>query len=574
MKKSLVFGFLLLGTIALIFLLTLAQSSSAVSELPIANQNLLAIAITEGDSPGWFSLIPPLVAIVSAFVLRQVIVALFLGIWVGGWIAYNLSLPGLYYGLLDTISVYVRGGLVDEERISISIFSLMIGGMVGIITKNGGTIALVNLVIPWARSPCRGQLATSILGIVIFFDDYANTLIVGNAMRPVTDLLRISREKLAYIVDSTAAPIASLGLVTTWIGYEVGAIGDAIAKIDGFREDAYSIFLHSLLYAFYPLLTIFFVFAVAITQRDFGPMYAAERRARQTIVRSQDNSAIEFNDNKQLDLQPQTDKPQRSINAIIPILVLLISIIIGLYTTGQTTAGMGASLKEIIGKADSATSLLWGSLLGAIAAAVLSIFQGILTLSETVDAWLNGMKSMLPTMVILTLAWGLSAVLDRIGTIEFLTSLLGDRLIPELLPTVVFPLSGIVAFATGSSWGTMAILMPLVVPLSWAAISGGNIASSAIFYSSISTVLAGAVWGDHCSPLSDTTILAAMASRCDPIDHVRTQLPYAIAVGLVALLVGTLPTGFGLPWWIALILGVAVLLLTLCIFGKKTESIN
>lgn len=573
MKKTLVFGFLLWGTIALISILPLAQpspSSSAVSELAIANQNQLTTAITEQHSPGWISLVPPLLAIGSAFLLRQVIVALFLGIWVGGWIAYNLSLPGLYYGLLDTIPVYVRNGLVDEERISILMFSLMIGGMVGIITKNGGTIAIVNRVIPWARSPRRGQLATSILGIVIFFDDYANTLIVGNAMRPISDRLKISREKLAYIVDSTAAPIASLGLVTTWIGYEVGAIGDAIAKIEGFQEDAYSIFLNSLPYSFYPLLTIFFVFAVAFTQRDFGAMYAAECLARRKVVGSQDQTPLEFGDNEQRDLQPQPDKPQRSINAIIPILVLLTATLIGLYVTGRATAETGATFKEIIGQADSATSLLWGSLFGAIAAAILSIAQGILTLSETVDAWLAGMKSILPTMVILVLAWGLSAVLDRIGTIEFLTSLLGERLIPELIPTVVFLLSGAIAFATGSSWGTMAILMPLVVPLSWTVLSHGDIASSAIFYSSISTVLAGAVWGDHCSPLSDTTILSAMASQCQPVDHVRTQLPYAIAVGMVALLLGTLPTGFGLPWWIALILGIGVLLLVLRIFGKKT----
>ena len=570
MNKSLVFGFLLLGTIALISLLALAQSSSEISTFEIANRNHLAIAITEEHSPSWLSLVPPLLAIGSAFLLRQVIVALFLGIWVGGWIAYNFSLPGLYYGLLDTIPVYVRGGLVNEERISILMFSLMIGGMVGIIIKNGGTIAMVNRVIPWARSPRRGQLATSILGIVIFFDDYANTLIVGNAMRPIVDRLKISREKLAYIVDSTAAPIASLGLVTTWIGYEVGAIGDAIAKIDGFKEDAYSIFLHSLPYSFYPLLTIFFVFAVAFTQRDFGPMYAAEYLARRKVVESREQPSLGFKDDEQRDLNPQTDKPQRSINAIIPILVLLVATLIGLYVTGQATTETGATLKEIIGQADSAKSLLWGSLFSAIAAAILSIAQGILTLSETVDAWLAGMKSILPTMVILVLAWGLSAVLDEIGTIEFLTSLLGDRLIPELIPTVVFLLSGTIAFATGSSWGTMAILMPLVVPLSWTAISQGNMASSTIFYSSISTVLAGAVWGDHCSPLSDTTILSAMASRCEPVEHVRTQLPYAIAVGMVALLLGTLPTGFGLPWWIALILGVGGLLLVLRIFGKKT----
>ena len=308
---------LLLGMITLISVLTFAQtsdSSSLVIEVARANQNQLLTDITKQHSPGWLSLVPPLLAIGAAFILRQVIVALFLGIWVGGWIAYDLSLPGFYSGLLDVLPVYVRGTLGDEERLSILIFSLMIGGMVGILTKNGGTRALVNRVIPWARSPRRGQLATSILGLVIFFDDYANTLIVGNAMRPITDRLRISREKLAYIVDSTAAPIASLGLVTTWSGYEVGAIGDAVAKIDGFQEDAYSVFLHSLPYSFYPLLTIFFVFAVALTQRDFGPMYAAECLARKTVGGNRDYPPLGFNDDEQIDLKPQTDKPQRSIN--------------------------------------------------------------------------------------------------------------------------------------------------------------------------------------------------------------------------------------------------------------------
>ena len=389
-------------------------------------------------------------------------------------------------------------------------------------------------------------------------------------MRPITDCLKISREKLAYIVDSTAAPIAALGLITTWIVYEVGSITDAVAKIDGFREDAYSVFLHSLPYSFYPLLTIFFVFAVALTQRDFGLMYAAEYQARQTVLEGQDNFSIAFNDYEQVDLQPQKDRAQRLINAIIPILVLLVSTLIGLYVTGQASVETGATLKEIIGQADSATSLLWGSLLGVLAAAVLSVSQGILTLSETVKAWLVGMKLILPTMVILTFAWGLSAVLDEIGASEFLTSLLSERLIPELLPSLVFLLSGTIAFATGSSWGTMAILMPLVVPLSWTVLDPESLATSSIFYSSISTVLAGAIWGDHCSPLSDTTILAAMASRCDTVAHVRTQLPYAITVGGVALLLGTLPTGFGLSWWIALILGVGALLLVLHIFGKKT----
>ncbi|GAB4540432.1 MAG: Na+/H+ antiporter NhaC family protein [Pleurocapsa sp.] len=558
LKKILVFSFLLFGTIAL-------SCSWA-----IAKQEHLTTAMVQQDYPGWLALLPPLLVVVLAFIWRQVIVALFLGIWLGAWINYNLSFSGFFYALLDTIPVYIRGELVNEEHMSIVIFSLAIGGMVGIITKNGGTIALVNCMIPWASSPRRGQFATSLLGILIFFDDYANTLIVGHAMRPITDYLRISREKLAYLIDSTAAPVASLGLVTTWIGYEVGLIGDAVAKIDNFTADAYVIFLNSLPYSFYPLLAIFFVFAVVLTQKDFGAMYTAEYLARQTVSRNKTDPELRLNNEEQGVLQPKTDK-LRLINAILPVLVLLVATAVGLYVTGTTTAGTEATFPEIISKGDSIASLLWASLFSAIAAGVLSLAQGILTLSETVDAWLAGMKSMLPTIVILALAWGFSAVLDEIGTSEFLTSLLTQRLAPELLPTFIFLLSGTIAFATGSSWGTMAILMPLALPLSWTFISPEDTASLIIFYSSVSTVLAGAVWGDHCSPLSDTTILSAMVSQCDPVAHVKTQLPYAFVVGAIAVVLGTLPTGFGMPWWMGLFLGAGMLLLILHIFGQKTN---
>ena len=232
--------------------------------------------------PGWFSIIPPLLAIVIALMFRRVIPALFLGIWVGAWGIVELSFFGLGKGLFDGFQIYVRDALADADHASIILFTLMIGGMVGIISKNGGTQGIVNKIVTWANTAKRGQLVTWFLGLIVFFDDYANTLVVGKTMRPVTDKLRISREKLAYIVDSTAAPVASLALVTTWIGYEVGLIGDATDKIGVISESAYSIFLNSLAYSFYPIFAIFFVFMVAFSRRDFGPMYKAELRARTT----------------------------------------------------------------------------------------------------------------------------------------------------------------------------------------------------------------------------------------------------------------------------------------------------
>ncbi len=519
--------------------------------------------------PGWLSIVPPVLAIVIALIFRNVIPALFLGIWVGSWTIAGLSLSGLWRGLLHSFQVYVLGALSDPDRAAIILFSLMIGGMVGIISKNGGMQGVVNRIIPWASSPKRGQVATGALGLVIFFDDYANTLVVGNTMRKVTDSLRISREKLAYIVDSTAAPVTCVAFVTTWIGYEVGLIGIALEQLEGFNEAPYSVFLSSIPYNFYPLLAIFFVFVVAFSQRDFGPMYGAEVRARTTGQVLSPDADVDEAAVSGKELKPKQDKPQRSVNAVIPVLVLIFSVLGGLYVTGE-----GESLRDIIGSADSYKALMWASLLGAMSAALLSIGQRILTLHETVEAWYAGLKSMLFAMIILVLAWSLSSVTEVLHTAGFLVSILGDALNPGFVPALVFVLSAATAFATGSSWGTMGILMPLVLPLTWAVLLANNMAhpdNHHIIYSTVACILAGSVWGDHCSPISDTTILSSMASGCDHIDHVRTQLPYAVLVGAVGLLLGTLPTGFGFPWWVSLPLGAVVLVVVHRYLGKKVN---
>ena len=490
----------------------------------------------------------------------------------GGWISYG-KLSAIFDGLLDTVQVYVRGALANPDHASIIIFALMIGGMIAIISKNGGTIGIANKVTLWTRSPQSGQLVAIILGIVIFFDDYASILIVGNAMRSITDRLGISREKLAYIVDSTAAPISSLALVTTWIGYEVGIVGDAITTIENCTENAYIIFLHTVPYSFYSLLNIFFLFVLVLTKRDFGPMYSAELRVQTTGKMNQLYDSHEYSKKEDTELKPKEDKPYRDFNAIIPILVLLAFTIIGLYTTGRARTGENPTLQQILSEADPYKALIWSSLLSTLTAALLSLGQRILTIEEIFNAWLNGLKSMLPTIIILVFAWGLSDVLDILETSEFLSSALSKRLAPEILPATLFILAGITALATGSGWVTMAILMPIVVPLTLDILStnelNSEIISHPIFYSAISSVFTGAVWGDHCSPISDTTILSSMASGCHHIDHVWTQLPYAVAVGGVALLFGILPVSFGLPWWLALLIGMVILLIGLSLFGKQ-----
>ena len=528
--------------------------------------------LSEGSSRailGWLAILPPLIAIAVALITRQVVPALFLGIFVGAVTSYGFSLSGVWLGLLDTLNRYVLEALVPPDgstgHAAIIVFTLMIGGMVGIISRNGGMKGVVNRITGFASTPKRGQIATSFLGVAIFFDDYANTLVVGNTMRPVTDRLKISREKLAYIVDSTAAPVATIALVTTWIGFEVGLIGDAVSNIQGFDQSAYTIFLNSIPYSFYPILAVLFVFMIAFSGRDYGPMLKAERRARRTGTLMREGASVDEGE----EMEPKEGVPERALNAIVPILVLVSVAVIGLFATGE-----GDNVQDIIGSADSFTSLVWASLLGVLAAALLTVGQRVLTLEETVGAWYGGLKNMLFVIIILILAWSLSGVTDVLHTGDYLVSILGESLAPAALPALIFVVSAATAFATGTSWGTMGILIPLTVPLTWAILQANGLASPehyAILYASIASVLSGAVWGDHCSPISDTTIISSMASQCDHIDHVRTQLPYALSVGTVGLLVGLLPVGLGAPWWLMLPICALILAGALYVFGQKVE---
>ena len=361
---------------------------------------------------------------------------------------------------------------------------------------------------------------------------------------------------------------------TTWIGYQVGLLGTAIENIEGFSQGAYSVFLNSLPYNFYPFLALLFVFLVAYTGLDFGPMLEAEERARDTgKVLGDDANVDEAAEGEEL--EPPEGTPYRAVNAVIPIVVLVGGVLVGLYATGVQAVGADASLSDIIGEANSYTALMWGSLLGVVVAAALSLGQGILDLEQTVEAWYEGLKSMLFAMIILVLAWSLSNITEVLHTADYLVSILGEWLPPGVVPAIIFVLAAATAFATGSSWGTMGILMPLVIPLVWAVLVQNGMDAPAhyhILYSSVSCVLAGSVWGDHCSPISDTTILSSMASGCDHIEHVRTQLPYALTVGTVAILFGTLPAGFGMHWSIGLIVGAILLGGLLWTIGTPVET--
>jgi len=523
---------------------------------------------------GFLSIVPPFIAIILAITTRRVILSLFVGVLIGATLILGNNPIS---GFLHVIDRFIQPALADPDHVAIIIFSMLLGGLVGVISKNGGTSGLVSIITKLARTHRGGQLSTWLLGVVIFFDDYANTLIVGNTMRPITDKLKISREKLSFIVDSTAAPIAALTL-STWIGYEIGLIGDALAQT-GYTGSAFSVFINCIPYSFYPLLTIFFVFIVAMMRRDFGPMYKAERRADETGIVSETEVDASEDLTGLSHITTKKGTKLRWYNGAIPIIVVIAVSIIGLYVTGiQEIARKGENVinwQHVISNASTFQSLFWASLSGCCVAIFMSVTQRILTISEAMNAWFLGARSMVLAMVILTLAWSIGAVTKEMGTAPYLTQILKDVIHPHWIPALTFVLAAIMSFATGSSWGSMAILIPLVLPLSWTLSSSMGLEPIMIqttFFATTASVLGGAIFGDHCSPISDTTVMSSMASACNHIDHVRTQLPYALLVAIVCLVGGSIPAGFGLPPYISIAVCAILLVIILRIIGRKIPA--
>lgn len=538
--------------------------------------------------PAFVSILPPLIAIVMALITRQVIVALFVGIWLGATFVFGYN-P--ITGFFRTLDHYIINALVTAEHVYILVFSLVLGGMVGVITRSGGTQGIVEKLSLYAKNSRGGQFATWLMGVLIFFDDYANTLIVGNTMRPLSDRLRISREKLSYLVDSTAAPVANIAIISTWIGYEISLISQSFNTL-GIDDNAYITFLQSIPFNFYPLYTLMFGLMVALLMRDYGPMWRAEYRAKTTgqVLRA---DATPLANLTSADIMADETTPKRWYNAMLPVLVIIIVVSIGLFYTGWFSgwekitveaAANGEKLDDvsmirkisaIVGAADSFAVLMWASFIGSITAIVMALSQRLLNLQQAMDAWVNGIRSMMMAAVILSAAWAIGDICRDLFTADYVVSLTRAFLTPHWLPLLIFITAGVISFATGTSWGTMAILMPIAIPLAYKFPQADpNIVGmheTSIMLSTIAAVLAGATFGDHCSPISDTTIMSSMASGADHIDHVRTQLPYAVTAALIASVFGYLPVGFGISNWIVLPIGLIVTVLVVRFLGKKWE---
>lgn len=525
---------------------------------------------TTATMPAWLSIVPPLVAIVMALIIKEVLSSLFVGILIG---AFFLALysghtvaGALGTGLLRVADTYVVGALADPDHVTIIVFTLFIGAMVRLMTDNGAMRGLVKWLSRKANTPRKGLLITYILGIIIFFDDYANTLVVGNTMRPITDRLKVSREKLAYIVDSSSAPVVAIAFITTWIGAELSYIQSGIDAI-GLEASAYSVFFHSLAYSFYPILTLLFLLFIILMGRDFGPMLKVERAQRQKEI---------------VEETAETDNGSgHSIDALLPIIVLILGTLGGLLATGydaeiwQDSHTFMTKISMTIGQSNSYVALLRGSLIALLVTIAITLWRGVLSFSKIMESIMEGFKSMLPAVVILTMAWATALITKDMHTAEFVSQLLVTWSVPAaIVPVMTFVLAFFISFATGTSWGTMSILYPLILPASWlvAQKQGLDMDSSMMtFYLVVATVMAGAVFGDHCSPISDTTIMSSTSSGCHHIDHVRTQMPYALTVGGVSLVCGILPAGLGIPFWVCFAVSIVALWCVVRFVGKKVE---
>ncbi len=498
----------------------------------------------------FWALIPPVVAIVLALITKEVYSSLFIGILIGGLFYSGLSFE-------TTITHVFQDGIIgvlsDSYNVGILVFLVVLGIMVCLMNKAGGSAAFGRWAEVHIKSRAGAQLATILLGVLIFIDDYFNCLTVGSVMRPVTDKHHISRAKLSYLIDATAAPVCIIAPISSWA-----------AAVTGFveGEDGLSIFVRAIPYNFYALLTIVMMIALVVLNMDYGPMKTHEKNAQEkgdlytTPDRPYANAGEEVVSSK-----------GKVVDLIFPIVSLIIACVIGMIWSGGFFTG--ESFIDAFSNSDASVGLAVGSFFAFVITILFYLIRGAMKFSECMSCVPDGFKAMVPAILILTLAWTLKAMTDSLGAAEFVAGAMENAAggLVNFLPAIIFLVGCFLAFATGTSWGTFGILIPIVV----AVFAGTN---ETMMIISISACMAGAVCGDHCSPISDTTIMASAGAQCNHVNHVSTQLPYAITVAAVSF-VTYLVAGFVQTAFIALPVGIVLMILTIIIlrnFGERKEA--
>lgn len=494
----------------------------------------------------FWALVPPLVAIILALVTKEVYSSLFIGIVIGGLFYGNIFQQGFSFekSVLHIFEDGLVGVLSDPYNVGILIFLVVLGIMVSMMNKAGGSAAFGQWAGRHIKTRIGAQLSAVLLGMLIFIDDYFNCLTVGSVMRPVTDKHQVSRAKLAYIIDATAAPICIIAPISSWA-----------AAVTGFveGEDGFAVFMNAIPYNYYALLTIIAMLTMVLFKIDFGAMAVHEANAAKgdlytTPERPYANSA------------PDTVKGRGTVlDLVFPIITLIICCIIGMIYTGGFFSGTG--FIEAFSGSDASIGLMLGSFFALVITIIFYALRRVLTFTESCGCLPEGFKAMVPAILILTFAWTLKGMTDSLGAKEYVAGLVGGISGPwlALFPAVVFIVGAFLAFATGTAWGTFGILIPIVV----STFSGTNHTMMII---SISACMAGAVCGDHCSPISDTTIMASAGAQCSHINHVSTQLPYVLVVAAVSCITYII-AGFVQSPVLPLIIGIVLMVGTL--FGIK-----
>ena len=527
-RKPFLAAFILLFTLALCVPALAAIHHSA----PLTEAAASAAAPISFYATPW-ALTPPLTAILLALITKEVYSSLFFGIVAGSLLFTGFAPARAMSHLLENGFLQV---LSDSSNVGILIFLVNLGILVSLMNRSGGCTAFGQLAGTRIHTRIGAQLATVFLGMLIFIDDYFNCLTVGSVMRPITDKHRISRAKLAYLIDSTAAPICIISPISSWA-----------AAVTGFVEgtDGFSIFLRAIPYNFYALLTLAVLVGVILLRIDFGSMAVHERNA---AAGAPDSSSLQSE--KDPDDTEKHNPRGRVVDLAVPILSLIVSCVIGMIDTGGFFSGVG--FIEALAQSNASSGLALGSLCALLITVGFYLLRRVLSFKECMESLTSGFQSMVPAILILTLAWTLKSMTDSLGAAVFVASLVeeGARSLVRLLPAMIFLAGAFLAFATGTSWGTFGILIPIVT----AVFSGAN---QELMIISISACMAGAVCGDHCSPISDTTIMASAGAQCRHLSHVSTQLPYALVTAAVSF-VAYLLAGFTQSAWISLPVGLLI----------------
>lgn len=489
----------------------------------------------------FWALVPPIIAIILALITKEVYSSLFIGILVGGLFYSDFSFEGTITHIFNDGFIAV---LSDSYNVGILIFLVILGAMVSLMNRAGGSAAFGRFAREKIKSRTGAQLTTIALGVLIFIDDYFNCLTVGSVMKPVTDEHKVSRAKLAYLIDATAAPICIIAPISSWA-----------AAVSGFveGEDGFSIFIRAIPYNFYALLTIIMMLGLVIMNVDFGPMKSHEDNAKNGDL----FSAGAKNDvNESVYINPKG----KVIDLIIPIITLIICCVIGMIYTGGFFDGAG--FVTAFSNSDASVGLALGSICAMLITIIVYLFRKVLTFSDCMECLPAGFKAMVPAILILTFAWTLKAMTDSLGAAPFVAGAMEQTAgaLMNLLPAIIFLVGCFLAFSTGTSWGTFGILIPIVV----AVFADSN---PQLMIISISACMAGAVCGDHCSPISDTTIMASAGAQCNHVNHVATQLPYAVIAAAISF-VTYIIAGFSQSAWISLPIGILLMLATLFIIKK------